>query len=151
MFADAETFTYSYFGYNLTSKQVYPIALVYGVPNTDCYHFTGDGSDSYEVHSFVNAFMLANGTLLLHDQYTSEAYGEQQHAIVHITSPLVRPDIVGCPGSGDGGSPVTGGCGVHGGTCIAGQCYCQPGCSGADCREGQAYCNPAPPKQDDDF
>jgi len=138
---DAEVFTYSYFGYNLTSQEVYPVALVYGVPNTDCFHFTGDGSTSYSTHSFMNAWMLTNGTVLLLDQYTTLVNPTQQNAIVHVTSPLLRGDVVGC----------NGGCSLHGGTCINGQCYCQPGCSGSDCRSGQPYCDPAPPAQDDDF
>lgn len=136
---------------------MYPIALVFGVPNTDCFQFTGDGSDQYETHSFTNAFMLANGTVLLVDEYTSEAYSGQQNAVVAVTSPLVRPDLVGCAAPAEYAergvttSAVTGGCSLHGGICIAGECHCQPGCSGADCTSGAAYCNPAPPVQDDDF
>ena len=148
--ADAEVFTYSYFGYNLTSNEVYPIALVYGVPNTDCNQFTGDGSDQYETHSFMNVWPLQNGTVLLLDQYSSEMYSGQQNAIISVTSPLVRGDLVGCAAEG-AESLVTGGCSLHGGICINGECHCMPGCTGSDCRSGEDYCNPAPPAQDDDF
>lgn len=135
----AEVDNYSMFGYNLTSGDVYPVALVYDIPNTQCNYYTGDNSANLAEFSFIEAFMLANGTAVFGVQHSHMS--NVLNSVVGVTSPLLRGDVVGCAG----------GCALHGGACIAGTCHCMPGCSGADCREGGAYCNPAPPAQDDDF
>lgn len=135
----------AFMAFNLTSKEVYPIALPYHVPNTVCGKFTYGGSCSTcmdaPVYGFTEVWPMANGSVVAHrdgnDPGNSDAIG-----LSRFDSSFILPQ-----------HRCEAGCSVRGGTCVRGVCYCQPHCSGTDCMTGMPeVCAPPkpPPASDDD-
>lgn len=136
--------TQAYMAYNLTSKQVYPVGLPYGTPNTVCGKYCYGGSCQTcireDYSGFVAVYGLINGSVVLRRVANDPSSGVEQVALSRFDSSFIVPEVTGCAA----------GCSVEGGTCVNGQCYCQPGCSGVDCSSGGSFCQPPTPPSDDD-
>ena len=140
----------------------------YGTPNTVCGKYCYGGSCQTcireDYSGFVAVYGLVNGSVVLRRVANDPSYvfggarcamctstwppltncghrsGVEQVALSRFDSSFIVPEVTGCAA----------GCSVEGGTCVNGQCYCQPGCSGVDCSSGGSFCQPPTPPSDDD-
>jgi len=154
--------------YNLTSKQVYPLAQPYGIPNDMCNRYCY-GTQSIAVrgalcdllpvrsgHSrlffFLHALRAPGGNCNVCESMATVGW-DSAYAMTNGTIILHRAYS---PSSGQqqfGLSRVESsfvlesqkcadGCSQFGGTCANGVCVCFMGCSGVDCATGPDYCRP---------